>query len=70
MFGVPSGDYRVYGIPSESAELIYRKEFSEWLSAWATSVFYETVSPCPAPNDFDICAISVTPQSAIDQVVP
>jgi hypothetical protein len=70
MLGVPSGDYRVYGIPSESAELIYRKEFSEWFSAWATSVFYETVSPCPVPNDFDICAISVTPQSAIDQVVP
>ena len=72
IFGVPMGDYRVFALPAESSELIYRKEFPQWFGAWAASVLYEypSASPCPIGNALNTCVTLLPNQQTIDQIVP
>ena len=69
-FGLPFGDYRAYGVPFPSADLIYRREFHEWFGAWALPLLYDYVAPCPDPGAGDACLLTVPTQPTVDRVTP
>jgi hypothetical protein len=71
--GLPSGDYRIYGVPFASADLIYRREFDEWFNAWSLHVLYEYVPPCTGDRPGrvgDPCVLPVPNQDLVNRVAP
>lgn len=72
-FGVPKGDYRLYALTYPNAELIYRRELSEWFGAYALALLFDTVPPCIGSERggiADSCTVKAPPQTVVDRVVP